>query len=146
MPKASAMITIARPIEDVFAALTDVERTRMWFPWDVEEHWTSPPPVGIGSTRHAVIRMGRRRSENDAIVTEFDPPHRAAIRGTSANAPFDAVLAFEPVGHGTRVDVTLEFAFRGPLRIAGPPFAWWYGRAWRRGLKQLRQLMETDQL
>ena len=39
-------ITIDRPIEDVFAVLTNVENTGAWFPADVEEWWTSPPPHG----------------------------------------------------------------------------------------------------
>ncbi len=36
--------SIARPIADVFGVLTDVEQTGVWFPGDVEEHWTTPPP------------------------------------------------------------------------------------------------------
>ena len=142
MSGARATITIARPIEDVFAILTDVERTGTWFPWNVEEHWTSPPPHGIGSTRHAVVRMLGRRTENDAVVTEFDPPRRAAMIGTSRNAPFVAELDFAPVDGGTRVDVAVSFQLTGPSRVAGPPFAWLYGRAWRRGLAELKRQLE----
>ena len=76
-------ITIRRPIEDVFAVLTDVEKTGTWFPGNVKEHWTSPGPHGVGSTRHAVVTTFGRRTENDAVTTEYDPPHRAAMRGTS---------------------------------------------------------------
>ena len=50
MSNVTNRITIQRSIEDVFAVLTDVEQTGTWFPGDVEEHWTSPTPRGVGST------------------------------------------------------------------------------------------------
>ncbi len=146
MSSVTNRITIRRPIEDVFAVLTDVEKTAVWFPGDVEEHWTSSPPYGIGSTRHAVVRMRGRRTENDAVVTEYDPPYRAAMAGTSPNAPFVATLVFSRVGEATLVEVTTEFAFRGASRIAGPLFAAWYGRAWTRGLETLEGLMDSGEL
>ena len=146
MSSVTNRITIARPIEDVFAMLTDVEKTGLWFPGDVEEHWTSPPPLGVGSTRHAVVRMGGRRSENDAVVTEYDPPNRAAMKGTSPSAPFVATLAFARAGAGTDVTVTTEFLFRGALRIVGPLFAAWYRRAWSRGLRKLKAMMEAGEV
>jgi carbon monoxide dehydrogenase subunit G len=140
-------ITIARPIEDVFAVLTDVEQTGRWFPGDVEEHWTSPPPHGVGSTRHAVVRMFGLRSENDAVATEYDPPRRAAMRGTSPNnARFLAELDFAAADGGTRVDVTSSFDLVGLERVFGPLVLWFYGRMWGRGLANLKRMMESGQL
>jgi uncharacterized protein YndB with AHSA1/START domain len=139
-------ITIRRPIEDVFAILTDVEQTGKWFPWDVEEHWTSPPPHSVGSTRRAVTTMLGRRTGNDAVVTEYQPPHRAVMKGTSPNAPFTATLTFASEGDGTRVEVTTELVFRGGARVIGPVFAAMYGRAWSRGLRNLKQMMESGAL
>jgi uncharacterized protein YndB with AHSA1/START domain len=146
MSSVTSRITIGRPIEDVFAILTDVEKTGLWYPVDVEEHWTSPPPLGVGSTRHAVVRMGGRRSENDAVVTEYDPPLRAAIAGTSPNVPFVSTLVFSREGAATLVEVTTEFTFRGAARIAGPFFARWFGRSWARGLATLKRMMESGEL
>ena len=146
MASVTNRITIDRPIEDVFTVLTDVEKTGTWFPGDIEERWTSPPPHGVGSTRRAVVRMLGRRSENDAVVTEYDPPNRARIEGTSPNAPFIGTLIFRRNGGATDVEVTTEFALRGGTRIAGPAIAWWYGRAWARGLQSLKALMESGAL
>ena len=146
MSSVTSRITIQRSIEDVFAVLTDVEKTGIWFPGDVEEHWTSPPPHGVGSTRHAVVRMWGRTTENDATVLEYDPPVRAVIAGTSANAPFVGTLVFAREGEGTAVEVTTELLLRGTLRIASPFFSAWYGRAWARGLVTLKRLMEAGEL
>lgn len=139
-------ITVRRPIEDVFAVLTDVEKTGTWFPGDVEEHWTSPPPYGVGSTRHAAVTTFGRRTENDAVTTEYDPPHRAAMRGTSPNAPFLVTLTFATVADGTRVEIASEIGLNGPARIFGPLVAAVYGRAWARGLAKLKQMMESGAL
>jgi uncharacterized protein YndB with AHSA1/START domain len=139
-------ISIGRPIEQVFAVLTDVELTGRWFPADVEEHWTTPPPHGVGSTRHAVIRMFGRTVENDAVATVYEPPHRATMEGTSANAPFATTLTFQPTDDGTRVVATTTFRFKGAQRIVGPLFARWYRRSFDRGLANLKALMESGSL
>ncbi len=144
--RTSSSITIARPIEEVFAALTNVENTEKWFPANVKEWWTSEPPHGVGSTRHAVATIGWFRSHNDAVVTVFEPPRRAVMKGTSKTAPFEAALAFESVEHGTRVDATTEIFLRGPAKLFGPMFTRWYGGSWERGLAKLKALMESSEL
>ena len=146
MASTSSSITIRRPIDDVFTVLTNVENTGAWFTGDVQEHWTSPPPHGLGSTRRAVVRMLGRTSENDAITTAYEPPHLAAMQGTSPNAPFLATLRFAGVGDATRVDVTIDFQMRGAARLVGPPVAWLYGMAWRRGMRNLTRMMESGEL
>lgn len=146
MARVKRRITINRPVEDVFAVLTDVEKTGTWFPGNVEEHWTSPPPHGVGSTRRAVITTLGRRSENDAVTTVYEPPHRAAMQGTSPNAPFLATLDFQRAGDGTRVEVTSEITMRGAARVFGPLVTAVYGLAWGRGLKNLKLMMESGAL
>ena len=146
MPTVTNRVTIRRQIEDVFAVLTDVEKTGKWFPGNVEERWTSPPPHGVGSTRHAVVTVLGRRTENDAVATEYQPPHRAAMKGTSENAPFLVTLLFVLDGDATRVEVTSEITPRGAMWIVGPVFAALYGRAWARGLANLKRMMESGVL
>ena len=146
MSSVTNRITIRRAIQDVFAVLTDVERTAAWFPGDVQEHWTSPPPHGVGSTRHAVVRMWGRTVENDATVIAYDPPFRAVIAGTTPNAPFVATLVFTDEGGATGVEVTTELTLAGAARIAEPLVAAWYGRMWARGLETLKRLMESRSL
>ena len=146
MARATNRVTIKRPIEDVFALLTNVENTGKWFPGKVEEHWTSPPPHGVGSTRHAVATMFGRRSENDAVVTEYEPPRRAVMQETSPNAPFVVAFTFRQDAGGTRVEVKSDIGRRGPMRVFGPLVAALYGQAMARGLTKLKRLMESGAL
>lgn len=139
-------VVIERPIEEVFAVLTDVTLTGRWYPADVEEWWTSPPPHGVGSTRRARVRVLGRATENDAVVTAYDPPRLAAMKGTSRNSPFEVTLRFEPVGEATRVDIESVFHLTGPMRLVGPLFIGTYERAWERGLSNLKRMMEAREL
>jgi uncharacterized protein YndB with AHSA1/START domain len=138
-------VTIARPLEDVFAVLTDVEKTHLWAAPSVEEHWTTPPPYGIGSRRHAVTQMLGRRMENDAEVTEFEPNRHWTMKSVSG-PPFAASADFARVAGGTRVDWTWSFDFTGPMRLAGRPVAWMVGRLFAKDLARLKRLMESGDL
>ena len=139
-------IVINRPIEDVFAVLTNVENTGRWFPGDVKEWWTSPTPHGVGSTRRARVKVGPFTIENDAVATIYEPPRLAAMKGTSKNAPFEARLEFEPVDGGTRVNVVVDLFLGGPLKLFGGIITRSYGRGWDRGLVNLKVMMEWGQL
>ena len=142
----SSSIIIGRPIEDVFAVLTNVEDTGKWFPGDVKEWWTSEPPHGVGSTRRARVKTGWFTIENDAVATVYEPPRRAVLKGTSPNAPFEATLTFEPVEGGTRVEATIELSLRGPMKLFAGMFTRWYGKSWERGLARLKAMMESSEL
>jgi len=139
-------ITINRPIEDVFAVLTNVENTGKWFPGNVKEWWTSPPPHGVGSTRRARVKMGLMTIENDAVATIFDPPHRAAMKGTSKNAPFEADLRFAAVDGGTQVDTRIDFFMTGAAKPFEGIFIRRYGKSWDQGMVNLKRMMESDEL
>jgi uncharacterized protein YndB with AHSA1/START domain len=146
LARAEASVEIARPIEEVFAILTDPEQTRRWFPVEVDEHWTSPPPRGVGSTRHATVRMFGRRTENDAVVTEYDPPRRGVMVVDSGGATVGVALDFAPIEGGTRVAVTFDAQGRGLTGLLLGPFLGWYARSWRTGLANLKRMMEAGEL
>ena len=139
-------ITINRPIEDVFHVLTNVENTGKWFPGDVREWWTSPPPHGLGSTRRARVKMGLMTTQNDAVATVFEPPNRAGMKGTSKNAPFEAMLTFAPVEGGTRVESNIDLSLRGAAKLFGGMFIRWYGKSWDQGLANPKRMMEAGEL
>ena len=140
------VIEIRRPVEDVFAVLTDVTKTGRWYPAKVEEWWTSPPPHGIGSTRRARTWVLGRAMESDAVVTAYDPPRLAAMKGLSRSAPFVATLRFEPIDGATRATVETVFTLSGAMRLIGPLFIPAYERGWDKGLATLKTLMEAREL
>jgi uncharacterized protein YndB with AHSA1/START domain len=146
MASLTRSIVIARPIEDVFAVITDVEKTARWFPVDVVETWTTPPPHGVGSVRHAVVNVMGQRTENDATVTEFDPPRHGVMVGEQQGVRFSATVECAEVEGGTRLDMTFEFSAGGAMRLFIGTFMNWYGNWWTTGLANLKRMMEAGEL
>jgi uncharacterized protein YndB with AHSA1/START domain len=140
-------ITIDRPIADVFRVLTTPEDTPKWSSSAVEEALTSPGPVGIGSTRRAVVRsFGGRTTTNETVVTEFEPNRKVAMRTTSAPVPFGASWSFSGVPGGTRVDWSWSFEFTGALRLLAPAFGSYFRRSLQKDLDRLKLMMEAGEL
>lgn len=139
-------VTIARSVEDVFAVVTDVTKTGRWFPGDVREFWTTPPPHGVGSVRHAVITVMGRRSENDATVTEFDPPHRGVLAGQAQGIRWTGTIECQSVPSGTKLDFIFDASASGAMRLLMWPFMNMYSRSWETGLANLKRMMEVGEL
>jgi hypothetical protein len=92
------------------------------------------------------VKVGLMTTENDAVATVFEPPHRAGMRGTSKNAPFEADLRFAAVEGGTRVESDIELFMRGPAKLFGGMFTRWYGKSWDQGMANLKRMMESGEL
>lgn len=80
------------------------------------------------------------------MATVYEPPTRAAMKGTSKNAPFEAPLTLAPVEGGTRVDTTVELFMRGPAKLFGGMLTRGYGKSWDQGLLNLKRMMEAGEL
>jgi uncharacterized protein YndB with AHSA1/START domain len=145
MKTAEFSITIARPLEGVFAVLSDVEKTAAWNSSAVEEQWTTPGPVGVGSRRRAVGNVLGRRMENEAEVIEFEPNRRWRMRSVSGPR-WDTTATFESVDGGTRVYWAWSFQLAGVLRVFEPLLPSLFRRRFSKDLKKLKTLMESGAL
>lgn len=143
--EASTTIVIERPLEDVWAILTDPEKSAIWSTPTVEEHWLTPPPVGVGSRRRAVNRAFGRQTQNDAEVTEYEP-NRLWTMATISGPRFTARATFEAVAEGTRVDWTWSMRLGRGLGLLEPSVARWFVGRFAKDLERLKVLMETGQL
>jgi uncharacterized membrane protein len=145
MATARLSVTIARPLDDVFAVLTDPEKTPRWSAPAVEERWITPGPPTIGSRRLAVTRMLGRRSENIAEVTAYERNRMWEL--ASVSGPRFVVRAtFAPVDGGTRIDWNWQFDLQGPLRLLAPLVARLIGRQFTKDLGRLKEMMESGEL
>jgi len=145
MADARFSFTIARPLEEVFAVLTDPEKTPKWSAPAVEEHWTTPGPPTIGSRRLAVTQLMGRRSQNIAEVTAYEPNRMWEMKSVSGPR-WVARAEFARTDGGTRVDWTWNFDLRGPMRVVAPLVTWLVGRQLTKDFAQLKRMMETGEL
>jgi len=135
-------ITIARPIEEVFAFVSDARNRPRWDESVDSEELTSPEPVGVGSTVRTRMRSMGRDYELGWEVVEHDPPTSQRIESTSG--PFSTTLLYDlsEDGDGTLVRFSVTGRPAGALRLMQPLIA----RSTQRNLDQafprLKELLE----
>ena len=120
--------TVAAPRVRVFAAFTEPRDWRLWFPNVRDASYTSAPPHGVGTIRHA--HVGRTHWVEEIIA--WDEGTRWAWTVVRASVPFAKAqvesFEFADAGEGTRVRWTLALDPRLLTRL-GAPFS---GRVIRR--------------
>jgi hypothetical protein len=135
-------VEIRRPLEEVFAFVTDPAGYPRWQPSlvSVEPHWRGP--LRLGSEATEVRRFLGRELETTWTCVEHRPCTRSAIECEEGPVPFRGTFELEPAPGGTRFTWTVELS--GPAaRLAGPLA----GRATRRELEantgRLKRLLEA---
>ena len=138
--------TIKRPVEDVFAVLSDFSNGSKWaagMPEPAKK--TSDGPIGVGTTWHGVGKAVGRKIESDIEYTEFEP-NRKIVFTTMKPFPVTNTVTFESVGGGTRVSQTVEARPGGFFRLAEPLAVTMTRRQLQNDLDNLRDLMDAHAL
>jgi carbon monoxide dehydrogenase subunit G len=134
-------VMIARPIEDVFAFLSDLENIPKWNYAIVETRKISEGPVGVGTTYHQV-RSVPSQSEERLEITTYDPPRQLEIQGQLGPFASRLVYALDATGEGTRVTNTVELELGGPVRLLGRVAVPRVREAVAANLGRLKELLE----
>ena len=134
-------VMIARPIEDVFAFLSDLENVPKWNYAIVETRKVSEGPVGVGSIYHQVRSVPSRSEERLEIIT-YDPPRQLEVRGQLGPFASRLFYALAATGEGTRVTNTVEVELRGPGRLLGRVAVPRVREAVAANLRKLKELLE----
>ena len=142
----NSAVTIDRSLEDVFAVLSNPERTATWSSLTTGETMISTGPLGVGSTYRAVGRGLGRSTVRENEVTEFELNRRWAVRSRTGSPATRASATFHPVEGGTRIDFTVEAELTGPLRVVAPIVMTIGRRQWNRDLRNLKAMMEAGTL
>jgi carbon monoxide dehydrogenase subunit G len=127
-------IEIARPPEDVYALVSDLERGPEW----------QPSLVRVDVERGVEVRkVAGQEREASFDVTRNEAPRLFEI--VSRGGPVRAWATFElhPNGAGTRVDLTLVLELSGALRFAGGMVRGRAEREARENLERLKALLEA---
>jgi uncharacterized protein YndB with AHSA1/START domain len=140
-------VTIARPVEEVFAVLSDVENVATWSSNTIEETLLTPGPLRKGSRRRATVKgFAGRTMHNEAEMIEFEQNRRMVVRILDAAVRAQVVIKFTPVPGGTRLDWTGIFSPRGILAPTASLIARFYRMVFEKDLKNLRDLMDRGEL
>jgi uncharacterized membrane protein len=117
----AATATIARPADEVFAFVADAANNPRWQQGMRSCAWTSPPPIGVGSTyRQEATFLGR------PVVTEFavvahEPGRSITIQSTSGPFPIRVTRSVTPIDASTcQVDAQISGDPGRFFRLAAP--------------------------
>ena len=117
MPHAEASITIARPIEEVFAYLVDGERCPEWRPGVAEIRRVSGEG-GVSTTYVQRVRGPMSRPiAADYAITVHEPPRRLEFQTLVGPVRPHGTYALQPADGGTRLTFTLDAELRGIRRF-----------------------------
>jgi uncharacterized membrane protein len=135
-------IRIDRPVEEVFAFLSDFENIPKWNYYVLEVRQLSEGLIGVGTTYHQV----RKSDQQDLRIIEFEPGHTVAVKTLPQSSP-DLEMRFTLYEEGitTRVGDEWKLNTGRPAifeRLAG-------GRiksAVAENLAKLKELLEEGQV
>lgn len=116
----SNSVDLAITPEQLFEVLADAEAWPRWASVITNVTWTTPPPIGVGTTRTVTMRGGLVGDEEFLV---WEPGRRMAFRfnasSTAAVAAFAEEYVVEPTAQGCRLTWTLANRLAGPARLTG---------------------------
>ncbi len=144
MTTVETSVLIDRPIEDVFAFVTDPNNVAQWAGPVVESKMTSDGPVGLGTTSSRITQFLGRNMEATYEITEYEPSRRYADKMTSGPAPINSRISFDSVNGGTKVTIQGELEGAGFFKLAEPLMARMAKRQLATDAQTLKDLLEAQ--
>jgi uncharacterized protein YndB with AHSA1/START domain len=135
---------IERPVEEVFAYVSDPENFPHWNSAVRMVRPTSAGEAAVGATYVMTRDLPTGRAENELQITALEPPHEFAIRTLSGPTPFLYRYAFGSGEGGTLLKLDAEVELPGPAAMLGAVAR----RAVKRGVEEnfatLKQALELQ--
>ena len=103
----------------VFAYLSDFTTTNEWDPGTVRTERVSGDG-GVGTTYHNTSSFMGRETELTYEVVEHRPDSRFALRGQNKSVVAHDSMDIAPLGEGSTVTYTADFAFKGLGKLIAP--------------------------
>ena len=137
-------IRVNRPVEVVFASLTEVTTYPRWQSGLVECRQTSAGPLALGSTGIEVRTVMGQRTESTWQVTELLFPTTYRVKGTSGPLAHEIAHTLQPATGSTQLYVRFQAQATGLLKIAEPVLAGAIKRDFDDGYQRLKALLESE--
>jgi uncharacterized membrane protein len=116
MPSAQHQVTIARPVDSVFAYVADGLNGPKWRPGVLDVSLVSGS--GVGATYKQGVRgPGGRRIDADYEVTVYEPNRRIGFRAIAGPVRPTGEYRLEEVAGGTRLTFSLAVELSGLKKL-----------------------------
>jgi uncharacterized protein YndB with AHSA1/START domain len=131
---------IDRPVDEVFAYVTDANKAPDWVSAIVETTHAEPPAVGAKATQ--IAKFLGRKFEISPVITQYEP-NRRFVFGTQSPFHINNDLTFSPRDGGTRIDAVLEGDVGSFFKVAEPLVAKAVRRQFAADYGNLKELLEA---
>lgn len=142
MMKWENSIIVQRPAEDVFAFITDPQKSSTWHRSN-EITPISDGPIREGKRYRVTGKFFLWKFKSESVVSEFKENHLVTFQSSSRQFPFVLRYVLEPVDNGTRLT---EIGEADPPTLMKLALSAYIGSAKRnseRGLRLLKTYLEA---
>lgn len=139
-----ASIIINKPVDEVFAYVTDVKTWPFWESGLLEAEQTSDGPLNVGTTFRGMNQALGQRMEWTSEVTNYIPYKSWGQKIVSKSWSTEESLAFEPFqGSTTKFSLVSELDMCGLLRLFAPFVARKMQKQIEKNLVRLKDILEA---
>ena len=135
---------IDRPVEHVFAFVSDVRNDPQWHTDVLEAEFDTAKPLTTGTTFRVRFKPFMGLSEGTGTVTAYEPPRRVVL--TNQMGKFQPVITItvEPDDGGSRITRLVKMEAAGMLRYMAPFMGGMMRKQSDSFLSNLKRLLEED--
>ena len=137
-------IVIERPVEEVFAFVTDISQMPRWAVGIDDARQTSPGPVGVGTTAVQTVELLGQHLRLTCEVKEYDPPHTYVLATRMGPFPFVGRSSLRPLDGGTELISTTDGQPRGLFSLMEPILRGTVAKQTEVSLGRLKRLLESE--
>jgi uncharacterized protein YndB with AHSA1/START domain len=137
-------LVINRPIEEVFAFISNPENQPRWRAATLEITRVSSEPLGIGSVFKGRFTFLGRPFEGNLEIIAREPYRSYATRIVEGPFPLEGRYTLEPTESGTRLTLVIEGEPAGFFKLAEPLVVSLAKRSYEADLHNLKDMLEAQ--
>ena len=146
MARIEINLVINRPVEEVFAFVSNSENLPRWRSTSLDIKKTSDGSLGVGSTFKGRFTFLGRQFDGNIVVTAHEPNRVYVSRMAEGPFPLETGYTLEPVEDGTHVSFVVEGEPGGFFKLAEPLVVSMAKRAYTTDLQNLKEMLEAQAL
>jgi uncharacterized protein YndB with AHSA1/START domain len=143
MVDTSSSIVIERPVEEVFAFVTDVTNDPSWHTDVLEAQMKTEGPPRMGTVWHARFKPSKGISEGDMKVVTFEPNRLQVMKGDIGPMHPTLTYRLEPSDGGTKFTRRVQIRVSGWMKIFSPMMGMMVPKQNRAFLANLKRVLEV---
>lgn len=144
MARIEISLIINRPVEDVFAFVSNSENLPRWraTALEIKKAFEGPPSVG-GVFKGRFTFLGRQ-FEGDLVITAYEPDRTYATKLAAGPFPLEGHFTVAPSEGGTRLNFVAMGEPGGFFKLAEPLVVSLARRGYEADLNNLKELLEAQ--